>query len=595
MTRKQVTEVSDGVWTVEQERKSGCRWLLGLLVLGGVLVAVLVGLGIFSAYRGIQERERRQVVTSQNLAEQHYGRALQYLNRAEYERAIAELERTLTLNPGHPDALAKLEEARQGLNVVPTPLPTLDEDSAAVVYEEAQKAYTQGDWLAAAAYLEQVVSIDEDYRFEETASLLFSSYYNSGVLLADEGRFEEAIQYFDKALSLRPDDANAEGQKYLAALYVTAQSFWQVDWGKVIENLQKIYEMQPDYKDVRRRLHDAHVNYGDYWAERNRWCEAEAEYAQALAFIPDLAETQREQAAELCENITTTITATLTITPGATVTATVPPPIILRGKIVYAVYDAGRRTYDIYITDVDGTDRAQFIAEAHQPAFGTRGQFAYKSLRNDRLGLALADAEGNYVSNLTNFVEDVLPRWSADGNWIAFVSTREADRKWRIYTLPLGQNSLGSSVDFGRYITWMPNGLITYTGCDGAGACGLISALPNGSNLTMLTGYHNDIAPAWSPDGRRLAFMSDQNGNWDVYVYHSFTRATRRMTTASEVDGLPAWSPDGNFIAYVTNRDGRWSMYAMRYDGSDHRKLFDLGGGYAADDDWMYEQIAWIW
>jgi TolB protein len=59
--------------------------------------------------------------------------------------------------------------------------------------------------------------------------------------------------------------------------------------------------------------------------------------------------------------------------------------------------------------------------------------------------------------------------------------------------------------------------------------------------------------PAWSPDGRSLAYARFVDGTWDIYVYELASQRERRLThgPGDEID--PAWSPDGRLIAFVAN------------------------------------------
>ena len=85
-----------------------------------------------------------------------------------------------------------------------------------------------------------------------------------------------------------------------------------------------------------------------------------------------------------------------------------------------------------------------------------------------------------------------------------------------------------------------------------------------------------DGFPTWSPDGQRIAFVSDRggDGNWDLYVMDSNGTRQRRLTyTPEEDEAVPAWSPDGEKIAYAINPDGASTIWVMDTEGSDRRQL----------------------
>src|SRR6266542_5891262 len=90
-------------------------------------------------------------------------------------------------------------------------------------------------------------------------------------------------------------------------------------------------------------------------------------------------------------------------------------------------------------------------------------------------------------------------------------------------------------------------------------------------------GDYDELLPAWSPDGRSLAFVSkrrpdfDRDNNWDLYVIEATAGAASRQLTSfagpdndPDYESRPAWSPDGRSIAYLQGGPLRLIYYAVQ-------------------------------
>ena len=99
----------------------------------------------------------------------------------------------------------------------------------------------------------------------------------------------------------------------------------------------------------------------------------------------------------------------------------------------------------------------------------------------------------------------------------------------------------------------------------------------DGGNRERLTENHsNEWDPVWSPDGRRIAFSSDKNGEFEkfaIYVMGAGGGNEQRLTNHRVFDSSPSWSPNGERIVFRSDRDGNSEVYVMDADGSNLQNL----------------------
>ena len=166
--------------------------------------------------------------------------------------------------------------------------------------------------------------------------------------------------------------------------------------------------------------------------------------------------------------------------------------------------------------------------------------------------------------------------WLPDGTGFAFAGNSSESGEYDIYLMKLGAGEPETRrvAKDGILPAFSPNGkhLPFITNRDGN--LELYFADSDGGNLRNLSRHAGrDVRPSWSPHGDRIAFESDRFGNPEICIVEIASGEVINVTRNPARDGQPAWSPDGREIAFVSDRDGEASIYRMAADGSDVARL----------------------
>lgn len=94
---------------------------------------------------------------------------------------------------------------------------------------------------------------------------------------------------------------------------------------------------------------------------------------------------------------------------------------------------------------------------------------------------------------------------------------------------------------------------------------------------SKLTTVGQSFAPAFSPDGTRIAYASNRGGNMDIWVANADGTGAKKITSSAGLDTAPCWSPTGQEIAFTSSRGGTPQIYLMDTEGLNVRRLTTVG------------------
>jgi tetratricopeptide (TPR) repeat protein len=215
-----------------------------------------------------------------------YAQATAALNAGDQAQAQQILEKIAAIDPNYRDAGSLLAQIKSTQDLE-------QQYQAALQVQEAKK------WPDAVQAFEQIRALDRNFKPQEIAGYLYDDYFQMAeqrvVQASAIGDIESAGTLYEKALSVRPLDTQADQARRLSQAFLNGASAYQAkNWDDTIRILVPVYQQQPEYfsGQVRRWLFEAYMTTGDTFLSKSDPFSARDRFAEAVR----LAKTPEEQA-----------------------------------------------------------------------------------------------------------------------------------------------------------------------------------------------------------------------------------------------------------------------------------------------------------
>jgi TolB protein len=242
-----------------------------------------------------------------------------------------------------------------------------------------------------------------------------------------------------------------------------------------------------------------------------------------------------------------------------------------------------RDVSNIYQADYDGANQRRLtitrsldLAPVWEPNGASILYFSYRTGYPDLVLQSLKDgrppqfpARGNPQN------QNFLPAWSHDGTKIAFMSNRDGNPE--IYVMNRDGSGLRRITNHpmaDATPTWSPSGNQLAFTSDRSGSPQVYVVNLDGTGLVRISDTSYCDRATWSPPPlNEIAYASRNGPGYEIRIFDFGTRTSRSITDGIGSNESPAFSPNGRHIAFVSDRTGRQQIYTIARDGTDLKQM----------------------
>lgn len=295
--------------------------------------------------------------------------------------------------------------------------------------------------------------------------------------------------------------------------------------------------------------------------------------------------------------------AAVVATPRPAVTATATKPPLPKGSIAFHWNDAGVDRISVFNLADNSTTPLVVSGPVMDLRVNTNAHLGEWSPDGSRFAYIFAGTLG--ASNILRVLNggtttDIYssdgggglssPSWSPDGKQIAFIKMSADQQSWRIIVINADGSKCGDKFEclnklvageqYRGGLAWSKQGTFA-VGFNTTGANDVYLLYSDGGLARNLSNHAaDDGSPAFSPDGKQIAFTSVRDGKPQIYIVNADGTGLRRVSNNQFSDFSPTWSPDGRWIAFASNRDGTTNIFMMDTSGGNVTQLTKTGGDH---------------